>query len=341
MTGADDRSETMFAVALHRHGGPEVLRGVRLPVPVPQAGEALVRNAWIGVNYVDLQHRAGTPYPVPLPLIPGTEASGTVRSVGPGVPADLVGRRVVHLGHLAGVYAEYTAVPLAHLVPLDDDTPQEIAAAVAMAGSTAHVLTREATSVSGAVVVVHAAAGSTGGAVVQLAAAEGAHVVAITSTRAKAGQALRLGAHDAIARSDEVDLVGAVRRLTGGGAHLVFDATGRETFTASLDMLAAGGTLVLYGAVTGHPEPFAPQQLSGLDGTAGRNGSLGVRWVAATDYLTGATRARAVRAVLDDVRKGRLEPRIEARLPLAEAAQAHRLLAGRTVSGKLLLHTGG
>ena len=90
----------MLAVQISRHGGPEELRLAELPDPVPGPGEALVRNSWIGVNYVDLQHRAGHPYPVQLPLIPGTEAAGTVTEVGDGADPGLVGVPVVHFGTL-------------------------------------------------------------------------------------------------------------------------------------------------------------------------------------------------------------------------------------------------
>ena len=141
----------------------------------------------------DLQHREGRPYPVTLPLIPGTEAAGTVVAVGSGADTGLVGAPVVHFGHLAGVYAELTAVPLEFVVPLAPHTPLDIAAAVAMNGTTAYVLTSEAQRVGpGDVVVVHAAAGATGGAVVQRAAAAGAEVIAVASTAGKAAVATAL-----------------------------------------------------------------------------------------------------------------------------------------------------
>ena len=124
----------MRAVEIARHGGPEVLTLVERPDPVPAAGEVLVRNQWIGVNYVDLQHRAGQPYPV------------------------------VHFGHLRGVYAELTAVPSEFVVPLAPGVDLDDAAALAMNATTAYVLTSLATRIGpGDVVVVQAAAGATGG----------------------------------------------------------------------------------------------------------------------------------------------------------------------------------
>src|SRR6266704_2877177 len=193
----------MLAVEISRHGGPDVLVPVDRADPVPARGEVLVSNRWVGVNYVDLQHREGRPYPVTLPLVPGTEAAGTIVAAGPGVDAGLVGTPVVHFGHLAGVYAELTAVPLDYVVPLPPDTPLDVAAAVALSGTTAHVLTSAAHRVGpGDVVVVHAAAGATGGAVVQRAAAAGADVIAIASTAEKAAAATTLGAGHAVISCD-------------------------------------------------------------------------------------------------------------------------------------------
>jgi len=188
----------VLAVEISRHGGPEELMLVERPDPVAAAGQVVVRNKWIGVNYVDLQHRAGQPYPVRLPLIPGTEAAGTVVAVGAGADPGLVGTPVVHFGHLGGVYAEMTAVPTEFVVPLAADVALDAAAAVAMNGTTAHVLTSMACRIGpGDVVVVQAAAGATGGAVVQLAAAAGAEVIAVASSAGKAREAVALGArHD-------------------------------------------------------------------------------------------------------------------------------------------------
>jgi NADPH2:quinone reductase len=298
-----------------------------------------VRNHWIGVNFVDLQHREGRPYPVTLPLIPGTEAAGTVVAVGPGADPGLVGMPVAHFGHLAGAYAELTAVPLEFAVPLPPDTPLDVAAAVAINGTTAYVLTSVAQPVGpGDVVVVHAAAGATGGAVVQRAAAAGAEVIALASTTGKAAVAAALGARHAIALRDTSDPAAAVMAASGGrGADVVYDATGRDTFEMSLAMLATRGTLVLYGQSSGPVRPFDPGRLSGITGPGGA-GSLTLRWVAASHYLNAAPeRARALGAVLQEVRRGQFSPRIAGRFPLRQAAEAHIRLASRTVEGKLLL----
>ena len=103
-------------------------------------------------------------------------------------------------------------------------------------------------------------------------------------------------------------------------------------------MLATRGTLVLYGQSSGPVRPFDPGRLSGITGDSGSAGSLTLRWVSAGHYLSGPhERARALTAVLDEVRSGKFNPRIAGRFPLRQAAQAHALLARRTVQGKLLL----
>jgi len=330
----------VLAVQISRHGGPEELVPAEQPDPVAAAGQVVVHNRWIGVNYVDLQHRAGQPYPVRLPLIPGTEAAGTVVAVGAGVDPGLVGAPVVHFGHLCGVYAEMTAVPVQFVVPLAAGTALDVAAAVAMNGTTAYVLTHMACRIGpGDVVVVQAAAGATGGAVVQLAVATGAEVIAISSSAGKADTARALGAHHSFVRHEVPDPVAAVLSATGGrGADVVYDAGGRDTFEMSLDMLATRGMLVLYGQSSGPVAPFDPGRLSGITGAGRGAGSLTLRWVAASHYLTNERdRAEAVSVILSEVTAGRFSPRIAERFPLRRASEAHARLASRTVSGKILL----
>jgi NADPH2:quinone reductase len=330
----------MLAVEISRHGGPEELMLVERPDPVAAAGQVLVRNRWIGVNFVDLQHRAGQPYPVRLPLIPGTEAAGTVAEVGAGADPGLAGVPAVHFGHLCGAYAEMTAVPAEFVVPLPAGVTLDAAAAIAMNGTTAYVLTSMACQLGpGDVVVVQAAAGATGGAVVQLAVAAGAEVIAITSSAAKARAAIALGARHGVALQQVTDPVAAVLSVTGGrGADVVYDAGGRDTFQMCLDMVATRGTLVLYGQSSGPVAPFDPGRLSGITGAGRGAGSLTLRWVAASHYLSSQRdRAAAVSAILDQVRAGRFSPRIAGRFPLRRASEAHARLASRTVLGKILL----
>jgi NADPH:quinone reductase len=120
----------VLAVRIDVHGGPEVLRPVEVAQPAPGLGQVLVHHEVIGVNYVDTQHRAGAPYPVQLPLIPGIEAAGRVAGVGPGVHRFREGDRVAYAGPMVGVYAQSAVVPEDVLVPVPDQLPSRIAAAV-------------------------------------------------------------------------------------------------------------------------------------------------------------------------------------------------------------------
>jgi NADPH2:quinone reductase len=327
------------AIEIAVHGGPDVLTVVSRPDPVAGPGQVLVRNAYVGVNFVDVQHRVGRPYPVELPLVPGTEAAGTVLAVGTGVDGVQAGQRVVHFGHLAGAYAELTAVPAEYVVPVPDDLELDAAVAMALQGSTAHVLTRVANQVgAGDVVVVHSAAGGTGSAVTALAAAAGARVIGVVSTVDKREPALAAGAAYVVVGSDG-DLAGQIRETAGGGADFVFDAGGAATLDLSLDVLGDFGTLVLYGQSSGSGGSLDTARLSGLS-RPGDAGSLTVRWVAAGHYLaTPSLRRQATDAVFADVAAGVLRPHIAARLPLERAADAHQMLESRSTTGKLLLTT--
>ena len=126
----------MRAIQVHEPGGPEVLSYEETPAPEPKEGEALVRVAASGVNFIDVYQREGR-YPLPTPFVPGNEGAGVVEAVGPGV-ADLApGDRVAWASHL-GSYAELAAVPAWKLVSIPDELDFARAAAAMLQGMTAH-----------------------------------------------------------------------------------------------------------------------------------------------------------------------------------------------------------
>src|SRR5262245_39778224 len=133
----------MKAIIVREHGGPEVLEVVDVPIPVPNGAEILVQNHFVGVNFVDTQHRAGLYFPVLLPLIPGTEGAGVVAAVGPDVGEFQIGDRVAYAGYMGGDYAEYTLVPQDRLVAVPPGVALEQAAGGLLQGMTAYVLTRQ------------------------------------------------------------------------------------------------------------------------------------------------------------------------------------------------------
>jgi NADPH2:quinone reductase len=255
MAVTDRWERRMLAVRVDPYGGPEVLRGVQVAVPDPGPGQVLVRHEVIGVNYVDTQHRAGAPYPVHLPLIPGIEAAGQVVDVGAGVEDLREGDRVAYAGPMVGVYAELAAVPQEVLVPVPDQLSSTLAAAVLLQGMTAHVMTHDIHPGSaGEWALVHAAAGGTGSLLVQFLLQQGVRVLASTSSQPKAEYLRELGIQHVI--DHHTDLVEAVRGIVAGGVDVVFDSVGRATFEASLRSVRPKGLVVAFGQSSGPVPPW-------------------------------------------------------------------------------------
>jgi NADPH:quinone reductase len=328
----------MRAIRVAVFGGPDVLHPIDIPQPVPGPGEALIQHAAIGVNFVDTQHRAGTPYSVSLPLIPGTEAAGVVVAVGPQVVDVSVGNRVAYAGIMPGVYAEYAAVPSERLVPVPDQLELHMAAAALLQGTTAHYLSHSTYPLGpGDTALVHAAAGGVGRLLVQFAKQRGACVIAITSTEAKARIAQADGADHTIVMSS-AGFAHAARQLTDGrGVDVVYDSVGHATFEESLAALRSRGIMAAYGQASGPVPSFEITRLAGFSRPA-RNGSLFITWSSNSDYTT--TRAELLwRAsdVFNAIVAGVLHVEVVGSFSLSEAAHAHALLERRGVMGKLIL----
>jgi NADPH2:quinone reductase len=297
------------AIRIERHGGPEVLELRDVPPPEPGPGELLVDVTAIGVNYRDVYERAIPGYAGPLPRIVGVEGAGTVG-----------GDRVAWID-APGSYAEQVVVSAERAVPIPDGVSDEQAVAVLLQGMTAQYLCSSTYPVAeGDRVVVHAAAGGVGRLLTQLVRLRGGHVIATTSTDEKAELARAAGAEE-ILRYDEFR-----ESARGLEADVVYDGVGAATFDASLEALRPRGTMVLYGAASGQPAPFAPGSLAA--------GSLYLTRPALHHYT--ATRDELLeraRAVFD----AKLDVRIGARYPLEEARRAHEDLEARRTTGKLLL----
>ena len=304
-----------------------------VPEPTPGPGQVLVRNAAIGVNYVDTYHHSGL-YPANLPFVLGQEGAGTVEAVGVGVKSPRVGDRVAY-ANIPGAYAELTALPAERAAAVPSRLDLEQAAAVMLQGMTAHYLVTDACPLArGDVVLVHAAAGGVGFLLVQMARMRGAVVIATVSTPEKEARAREAGAREVI-RYTEKDFVAEVKRITDGtGVRAVFDAVGRDTFLKSLECLARRGMLVSYGQSSGKIEGFDPATLS--------RGSLYLTRPTLQHYIadTESLRRRAA-AVLRWVAGGKLSVRIGARFPPKDAAEAHRQLPARKTMGKVLLTVQG
>lgn len=320
----------MKAIRVHATGGPEALRYEDVPDPAPGSGDLVVRLEAVGVNYIDIYHRTGL-YARPLPFIPGVEGAGVVVRLGPDTSGVQVGDRVAFPG-IPGAYAEQITAPAARVVPVPEDIDTATAAALMLQGITAHYLVRSTYPLrAGEWVLVHAAAGGVGLLLLQMARQIGAHVIGTVSTEAKAALARAAGAEHVILYTQQ-DFVAETRRLTGGrGVQVVYDSVGKTTFEGSLNVLAPRGYLVLVGQSSGPVPPVDPQVLN-------TKGSLFLTRPTSAHYV--ATRDELLQRAGDVfawVRAGTLAVRIDDRLPLAQAAVAHRRLEGRQTAGKLLL----
>jgi NADPH:quinone reductase len=328
----------MKAIVIHHHGGPDVLSLEDTRVPATQGRQVLVRNKAIGVNFVDVQHRAGDNYPVNLPLIPGIEAAGVVEALGDEATYFKLGDRVAYAGYMGGNYAEYTAIPEERLVPIPDAVSFELAAASLLQGMTAHALTHSVYSIrKGNTVLVHAAAGGVGLFLVQMAKRLGATVIGTVSNTEKDQLARSVGA-DHVINYAQADFESETLRLTNDeGVHVVYDAVGKTTFDKGIKVLRSQGYMVVYGLTSGVVPPFDINRLSGITGS-GNKGSLFLTWATASDY-TNKRQDLLWRAsdVLRWVADGSLKVHIAQTLELNQAAQAHRLIEGRQVMGKVLL----
>ena len=320
----------MKAIQIHSTGGPEALQHVELPIPEPGPGQVLVRIEAVGVNFIEIYFRKGV-YKTAFPMIPGSEAAGTVEELGPGVTGFEAGDAVASTSFM-GSYAEYALVPAAQLVKIPAGLSMECAAAAMLQGMTAHYLTHSTWPLkAGETALVHAGAGGVGLLLTQMAVKLGARAITTVSTPAKAELSREAGASSVILYTER-DFEAEVKQLTGGkGVDVVYDSVGKTTFDKSLNCLRPRGLLALFGASSGPVPPFDLIQLNS-------KGSLFVTRPTLWHYI--ATRAELEwRAgdVLGWAASGQLKLRTEHTYPLADAAQAQIDLEERKTTGKILL----
>ena len=321
----------MKAIRVHEYGGPEVLSYEDVPIPEPGPGEARVRLAASGVNFIDVYRRTGA-YPGDLPFILGMEGAGEVEEVGEGVEEISPGDYVAFAG-VPGTYAEYIVAPAERLVPFNVTLVEaRVAAAVMLQGMTAHYLTHSTFPIEeGQSVLLHAAAGGVGLLLVQMAKMRGATVIGTVGTEEKASLAKDAGADEVILYTEQ-DFVEETERITGGeGVDVVYDSVGKDTFDKGLDCLKARGYMVLFGQSSGPVPPFDLQVLN-------QKGGLYVTRPALAQYT--ATREELLwraESLFSWIGQDNLSVRIGGTYRLSEADQAHRDLEGRKTTGKLIL----
>lgn len=330
----------MKAIAIHRHGGAEVLQPLELELPPPGPDQVRVRHTAIGLNFSDINLRNGGFYSsdaAKFPIILGNEAAGAVEAVGGQVKGFQPGERIAYVGmgrnffEDTGAYAEERNVPAMHLIRLPPDISDEQAAGMLLKGLTASVIIHRCFAPAAQnTVLVHAAASGVGSLLAQWSSHLGATVIGTAGSERKAAFARAHGCRHTILYREE-DFVAALKRIVPQGVCAVFDGVGKDTFLRSLDCIKPFGVMVNYGNASGPVPPFNILLL-GFKGCIALH-RPGFSWYANTPE----TRARACDELFGLVRSGALRVEIGATFPLERAADAHREVeAGRT-SGSVIL----
>jgi len=321
----------MKAIRIHETGGPEVMKLEEIETPTPAAGEILIKVAAAGVNYADLAQRAGaylTPTRTPTTL--GVEIAGTIAALGTGVNSPVVGTRVA--AFCGGGYAEYAISQANMVIPIPPGLDFVHAAAFPLQGITAYQLLHESARVQpGESVLVHAAAGGVGTLAIQLAKLMGAGTVIGTASNAdKLDLIRRLGADFAINYTEQ-DWVEQVKNATGSkGVDIILEMVGGTIAEQSLQCLAPFGRMVVYGAASSQITQFSGIQLMY------KNQAIIGYWL--SSQLSRPERiALAIMDLMQYLSKGELEIIVGQTFPLAQAAEAHRAIAERKTTGKVVL----
>jgi NADPH2:quinone reductase len=261
-----------------------------------------------------------------MPLVLGLEAAGVVEALGDGVEGLRIGDRVAYASGPLGAYREVRNFPAARCVLLPAGVSDRDAAALMLKGLTVHMLVRRVFRVQqGTWAVVHSAAGGVGTLAGQWLRSLGAHAIGVVGSQDKVAAARAAGYETVLVRGRD-DWPTRVRELSGGGAAVVYDAVGRETWEGSLASLAPRGHLVCFGNSSGLVPPFSVNELRD-------RGSLSVSWVRFSDYTANPTELQvAAQEVFSSV-----TPPAPHCVPFEQAAEAHRLLESGHTTGPLIL----
>jgi NADPH:quinone reductase-like Zn-dependent oxidoreductase len=340
----------MKAVRYHEYGAADVLRYEDVERPQPGVGEVLVRMQACGVNHFDVDLRAGVArWPLPLPHQLGVEFAGTVEAVGPDVEHLREGDRVwpqheVECGRcrwcrggqpnlcddarmfsvqFLGGYAEYVVAPAAatHLLP-DGVTFEQAAAGQVVFTTAWHMLVTRGRIEPGQTVVVQAAGSGIGHAAIQIAALAGARVIATAGADHKLERARELGAHETINYREE-SIAERVLDLTDGlGADVFIEHVGGDLFMDSLKALRKDGKLVTCGGHAGETPPIDIIELFRHE------------WQVIGSRIGTPAEMQLTMQLMGE---GKLQPAVHAAIPLANAAEAHRIIERREQTGKVVL----
>jgi NADPH:quinone reductase-like Zn-dependent oxidoreductase len=332
----------MKAIQLTHFGPPEVLVYTEVPTPEPGAGEILIKVESAAVNFSDVMRRAAMtyPFPTPLPFIPGSEVAGTVAALGAGVAGPPVGASVFALSADGSRgYAEYTVANANQVIPIPPRLSADEACALIVAGLTAALLLEEVTHLrAGESVLIPGAGGGVGGFAIQIARLLGAGtIIGATSSSAKHGAARTAGA-DHVVDYTQSDWTTQVWELTNGrGVDVVLEMSGGDVFAQSMRCLAPFGRAAVYGMASGEPLRFDGDTLMRFFYDPAPSQSLHVFNLGLWFGRRPETSMTALQRLIGYTASGQISVPLGRTFPLAQAAEAHRLLESRASIGKLVL----
>jgi putative PIG3 family NAD(P)H quinone oxidoreductase len=320
-------------VEIAEPGPPDVLRPARRPCPRPGGGEVLIRVAAAGVNRPDLMQREGK-YPPPPGAsdVPGLEVAGTVVEVGEGVTGPREGDVVCAL-LAGGGYAEYAVAPAPQCLPAPRGLSLPQAAAIPETFFTVWTNVYERGRLRpGETLLVHGGASGIGTTAIPLARATGARVLATAGSADKCAACERLGAERAINYREEDFVTVARERTHGRGVDVILDMVGGDYTPRNLEALAAEGRLVVIALLRGPKTelnlfPVLVKRLT-VTGSTLRSRSVEEK---------GAIARALAENVWPLIEADRVAPVIHATFPLAQAAEAHRVMGSGAHIGKLVL----
>lgn len=333
----------MQAIRAHQFGSPDVLTYETIPTPAPGPGEILIRVESAAVNYADLMRRSATPYPFPttLPYIPGSEVAGTVEALGAGVAGPPLGTPVFALVGADGStgYAQYAVANAAQVIPISPGLSMDEACGLVVAGATALLILKQVARLQpGETVLIPGAGGGVGLYAVQLAKLLGAGlVIGAASSAAKRAAAQAHGA-DAVIDYTQPDWAEQVHELTGGrGVDVALEMSGGAIFAQSLRCLAPFGRLVVFGMAGREPLHFDAAAQMAFFYSPALNHSLHGFNLGLWFGLQPAAAVGALEELIGYAATGRVQIPVAHLLPLAQAAEAHRLIEARATTGKVVL----
>lgn len=329
-----DLPATMRAIEITEPGGPEVLQEVTRPVPVPGAGQVVIRLAYAGVNRPDALQRAGAYNPPPgASDLPGLEGAGTIAAVGAGVFQWKIGDKVCAL-FPGGAYAEHALTDAGQVLPVPKGMGLREAACLPETFFTvwSNVFMRGGLK-AGERFLVHGGSSGIGTTAIQLAHVFGARVFATAGSAEKCTACMRLGAERAINYRDE-DFVKILQ--DEGGADLILDMVGGEYLPRNLKALAEDGRLVQIAFLQGPKVAvnFAPLMMRRLTIT-------GSTLRPQSDGAKSQIAAQLKNAVWPLLAAGRLAPVMDSEFALKDAAQAHARMESSAHIGKIVLRVAG